>query len=208
MNDLRQCAFRIDPVLWVQKVLGEDPTGWQRQFLRASRGASILALTARQVGKTTAACWAMAHTAIYQPGSLSVVACPAQRQSAEAIRRVRDSVAKAGAALIVANVYGLELENGARVLALPGTDDSVRGLTVDGWGGAAFAGPDRRVAPDAGAKTAGAICDAVDRLEPHRSILDSLGQRRQFVYPPQGHGRYRRQFFLGRFSRSRASSAR
>jgi len=133
MSDLKQCAFRIDPVLWVQRVLGEDPKGWQRQFLRASRGASLLALTARQVGKTTAACWAMAHTAIYQPGSLSVVACPAQRQSAEAIRRVRDSVDKAGAALIVQNVYGLELENGARVLALPGTDDSVRGLTVDGW---------------------------------------------------------------------------
>jgi hypothetical protein len=133
MIDLKECAFRIDPVLWVQKVLGEDPKGWQRTFLRAPRGASILALTARQVGKTTAACRAMAHTAIYQPGSLSVVACPAQRQSAEAIRRVRDSVEKAGAALIVQNVYGLELENGARVLALPGTDDSVRGLTVDGW---------------------------------------------------------------------------
>jgi Terminase large subunit, T4likevirus-type, N-terminal len=133
VNDLKQCAFRIDPVLWVQMVLSDDPKGWQRQFLRAPRGASILALTARQIGKTTAACWAMAHTAIYRPGSLSVVACPAQRQSAEAIRRVRDSVLTAGATLIVENVYGLELENGARVLALPGTDDSVRGLTVDGW---------------------------------------------------------------------------
>ena len=31
------------------------------------------------------------------------------------------------------NVYGLELKNGARVLALPGSDDSIRGLTVDAW---------------------------------------------------------------------------
>ena len=31
------------------------------------------------------------------------------------------------------NVYGLELTNGSRVLALPGSDDSIRGLTVDGW---------------------------------------------------------------------------
>ena len=31
------------------------------------------------------------------------------------------------------NVYGLELKNGSRVLALPGSDDSIRGLTVDGW---------------------------------------------------------------------------
>jgi hypothetical protein len=28
------------------------------------------------------------------------------------------------------NVYGLELTNGSRVLALPGSDDSIRGLTV------------------------------------------------------------------------------
>ena len=31
------------------------------------------------------------------------------------------------------NVYGLELANGSRVPALPGSDDSIRGLTVDGW---------------------------------------------------------------------------
>ena len=43
-------------------VLGMSPTAWQEQFLRAPRGASILALTARQVGKTTAAAWAMAHS--------------------------------------------------------------------------------------------------------------------------------------------------
>src|SRR5450759_3600753 len=62
-----------------------------------------------------------------------VIACPAQRQSAEAVRRVREALIKAGAALEINNVYGLELENGSRVLALPGSDDSIRGLTVDGW---------------------------------------------------------------------------
>jgi hypothetical protein len=35
--------------------------------------------------------------------------------------------------LVTDNVFRLELENGSRVLALPGSDDSVRGLTVDGW---------------------------------------------------------------------------
>ena len=62
-----------------------------------------------------------------------MVACPAQRQSAEAVRRVREAVLKAGARLEADNVYGLELKNGARVLALPGSDDSIRGLTVDAW---------------------------------------------------------------------------
>ena len=69
----------------------------------------------------------------FKPGSLSVIACPAQTQSAEAVRRVREALVKAGAKFKVDNVYGLELENGSRVRALPGDGDTVRGLTVDGW---------------------------------------------------------------------------
>jgi hypothetical protein len=133
MSKLRDVAYQIDPALWVHEVLGVQPAAWQAEFLRAPQGSSILALTARQVGKTTTAALAMTHTALHVPNSLSVVTCPAQRQSAEAVRRVKDNVVKVGAKLKSDNVYGLELENGSRVLALPGSDDSVRGLTVDGW---------------------------------------------------------------------------
>ena len=61
----------------------------------------MLALTARQVGKTTAAAVGMAHSAMFMPGSLSVVACPTQQQSAEAVRKVSEMVLKAGATLSV-----------------------------------------------------------------------------------------------------------
>ena len=132
-STLREIAYRLDPALWVREQLKLNPAPWQETFLRAPRGASILALTARQVGKTTTAAWAMSHTALLSPGSLSVIACPAQRQSAEAVRRVRDCLLKLDAKLKSDNVYGLELDNGSRVLALPGSDDSIRGLTVDGW---------------------------------------------------------------------------
>lgn len=133
MPKLRELAYQIDPALWVREVLGFQPTSWQDQFLRAPRGASIVALTARQVGKTTAATWAIAHHMVFTPGGLNVIACPAQRQSKEAVRRVRDILIKVGADLKSDNIYELELKNGARVLALPSTDDSIRGLTVDGW---------------------------------------------------------------------------
>jgi hypothetical protein len=133
MNKLREAAYRLDPVLWVREILQMTPTPWQERFLRSPRGAAILALTARQVGKTTVAAWAIAHWMLFTPGSLSVIACPAQRQSAEAVRRVREALLKAGQKLQSDNVYGLELVNGSRVLALPGSDDSIRGLTVDGW---------------------------------------------------------------------------
>jgi hypothetical protein len=131
MNTLREAAYRLDPVLWVRESLHMTPTPWQEGFLRAPRGASILALTARQVGKTTTAAWSIAHAMMFVAGSLSVIACPAQ--SAEAVRRVREALLKAGVKLESDNVYGLELANGSRALALPGSDDSIRGLTVDGW---------------------------------------------------------------------------
>ena len=133
MNNVREIAYRVDPVLWVREILNMTPTAWQETFLRAPLGASILALTARQVGKTTTAAWAIAHYMLFTAGSLSVVACPAQRQSKEAVRRVKEALIKADAKLKSDNVYEIELENGSRVLALPGSDDSIRGLTVDGW---------------------------------------------------------------------------
>jgi len=129
----REAAFRIDPVLWGKEVLCISPRSWQEKFLRVARGQDVLVLTARQVGKTTAAAVAMAHTAVFKPGSVSVAACPAQRQSAELLRKVRDMVLKTGAKLTSDNVYGLELANCSRVLALPGSEESIRGLTVDGW---------------------------------------------------------------------------
>jgi Terminase large subunit, T4likevirus-type, N-terminal len=133
MSKVREIAYRIDPALWVREVLGIKPAPWQEQFLRSPKGASIVALTARQVGKTTTAAWGIAHYMLFEPGGLSVIACPAQRQSAEAVRRVRDLLNQVGAKFRTDNVYALKLENGSRVLALPGSDDSIRGLTVDGW---------------------------------------------------------------------------
>ena len=133
MTTSHEIAYILDPDLWVRRVLGIEPSAWQSQFLRAHQGASIVVLTARQVGKTTVAAWAIAHFMNYNPGSMNVVACPSLRQSAEAVRRVKESLLKAGCKLKTDNVYGIELDNGSRVLALPGNDDSIRGLTVDGW---------------------------------------------------------------------------
>ena len=133
MSKLRELAYRIDPALWVREALGVEPAPWQLDFLRAPLGASIIALTARQVGKTTTASWVIAHHMLFAPGGLNVIACPVIRQSAEAVRRVHDILIKVGAEFRTDNVYALELKNRSRVLALPGNDDSIRGLTVDGW---------------------------------------------------------------------------
>ena len=49
------------------------------------------------------------------------------------MRRVRECHRESRGKLKADNVYGLELANGSRVLALPGSDNSIRGLTVDAW---------------------------------------------------------------------------
>ena len=73
MNLEHEIAYRVDPALWMREVLGITPHAWQETFLRAERGASIVVLTARQFGKTTAAAVGMAHSAVFMSGSLSVV---------------------------------------------------------------------------------------------------------------------------------------
>ncbi len=133
MSKLRELAYRLDPVLWVREIMQATPTPWQETYLRAPRGASILALTARQVGKTTVAAWGIAHTMVFYSRLVVGDRVPGATQSAEAVRRVRASLSQVGATLKSDHVYGLELENGSRVLALPGSDNSIRGLTVDGW---------------------------------------------------------------------------
>jgi terminase large subunit-like protein len=133
VNTKREIAYRLDPARWVREVVGITPRAWQERFLRMPYGQTALVLTARQVGKTTAAAAAMAHTALFKPGSLSVVACPALRQSGEPIRKVKDMLLKAGATLITDNKHTIELANGSRVMALPNNEEAIRGLTVDGW---------------------------------------------------------------------------
>jgi hypothetical protein len=116
MTKLHDLAYKLDSALRVKDVLGIDPAPWQRRFMSAPRGASILALTARQVGKTTTAAWSIAHQMTFFPGSLSIIVCPAQRQSAEAVRRIREVLLATKAELVSDNVYGLELKNGSRVM--------------------------------------------------------------------------------------------
>jgi Terminase large subunit, T4likevirus-type, N-terminal len=141
----REALFEVAPDMWVEHIIGIRPDAWQRQLLRSPPGSQLIALTARQSGKTQSACWLASHIATFRPGSLSVVACPSQRQSSEAIRRCRAVLGGADVALVSNNVFSLETKDGSRILALPGSDESVRGLTVDG---AVIADEASRLSPD------------------------------------------------------------
>ena len=131
---LRLHLFKSDTVLWSKKALDLDLDPWQRKLVHVPPGGRAIALVHRQSGKTTAASVATSHHMKFGPdGSTSLVLAPTMRQSAEAIRRIRGLLLKSGAKLTADNAHSLQLENGSRVLGLPGQDDAgIRGLTVDG----------------------------------------------------------------------------
>lgn len=108
---------------------------FQERLVRSPRGSRWHIKVARQHGKTESAAALLAHTACFWPGSTSVVIAPTQRQAAEAVRRCRRMLVKAGAGLPVDNAFSLEVHEGGRILSLPGADDSaVRGLSIENGG--------------------------------------------------------------------------
>src|SRR5262249_19499108 len=107
-----------------------EPDPWQRDVLRSTAPRMLLNCS-RQSGKSTVTAILATHTVLYEPGALVLLLSPALRQSQELFRKCLDTYraldrpvpAEAESAL------RLELENGARIVSLPGTDTSIRGFS-------------------------------------------------------------------------------
>lgn len=113
----------------VMRDAGLTPDPWQERVLR-SDARRMLLLCSRQSGKSTT-CGALAcASAIYDPGLVLLVA-PAQRQSAELFRKAVETYhALDGVPRIVSeSAMRMELENGSRIIALPGTEGTIRGYS-------------------------------------------------------------------------------
>ncbi len=105
-----------------------DP--WQRRLLR-SEEARVLLNCSRQSGKSTMAAIMALHRALLSSRSLVLILAPAERQAKELFSKVAASYRALGHA-IPADSYrklGMELSNGSRIEALPGTEKTVRGFS-------------------------------------------------------------------------------
>jgi hypothetical protein len=128
MTVSRDIARALDPVAFA-RACRIDPDPWQATLLLA-RPKRTLILASRQVGKTLTTALMALHRAAYEAGSLIVVVSPSQRQSAEMLRTIRllhsrlDDAPELGAE----SVLKIELKNKSRILALPGTEKTIRGL--------------------------------------------------------------------------------
>lgn len=112
--------------------LGIVPDPWQLRLLR-SEAPRVLMNCARQTGKSTTAGVLALHEALAVAQSLVLILAPAERQAKELFSKVAGFYHTLGPSFAVpADSYrklGMELANGSRIEALPGTEKTIRGFS-------------------------------------------------------------------------------
>jgi hypothetical protein len=126
-DDLR---LALDRVAFAHSVGLRSLDSWQEDLLGSSSDRVLLNCS-RQSGKSTMSAVIALHRALYHPGSLILCLAPALRQSQELFGKIatfyRDldrPVAPQGERKL-----SLELENGSRIITLPGSEKTIRGFS-------------------------------------------------------------------------------
>ena len=119
-----------DAAEFARQRLGFDPDAKQDQVLR-SRARRLILNCSRQWGKSTVTAAKAVHEAWSKPGSLTLVASPSERQSAEFIRKARGFTATLGmpARGDGSNRCSIALKNESRIVGLPASEGKVRGFS-------------------------------------------------------------------------------
>lgn len=120
-------ARMLDPVLFAGDC-GITPDPWQADLLHDRPKRSLL-LCSRQSGKSTVTALLALWTAIYEAPALILLLSPSQRQSGELFKSVMGFHARLPGAPRLAAESALKatMDNGSRILALPGTEKTIRG---------------------------------------------------------------------------------
>ena len=119
----------LDPVA-LAEASGLPPDPWQVKLLR-SNASRVLLNCSRQAGKSTMAATIAVHTAVFQPNSLVLLLSPSLRQSGELFKKALRcyQMIDASAPSTTESALQLELENGSRIISLPGKEETVRGFS-------------------------------------------------------------------------------
>jgi Terminase large subunit, T4likevirus-type, N-terminal len=125
-EDLRLALDRVS----FAKRLGLEPDPWQKDLL-GSKSDRVLLNCCRQSGKSTMTAIIALHRALYHPGSLILCLAPALRQSQELFGKVLGFYRDLGRPVLpqAERKLSLELENGSRIVTLPGSEKTVRGFS-------------------------------------------------------------------------------
>ena len=119
----------LDPAA-VATAIGMRPGPWQLGVLRSPSPRGLWNCC-RQSGKSTIASIVSVHQAVYHPGSLTLMMSPSQRQSQELFRKALGIYRTIGRPVPseAENQLSLVLENGSRIVSLPGQETTIRGFS-------------------------------------------------------------------------------
>jgi hypothetical protein len=125
-DDLKLAVDRVA----FARALGLDPDPWQEDLLR-SASDRVLLNCSRQSGKSTISAIIALHRALYHPGSLVLALAPALRQSQELFGKIAGFYRDLGRPVAPQGErkLSLELENGSRIITLPGSEKTIRGFS-------------------------------------------------------------------------------
>lgn len=129
MNLAADLGRFLDP-LAIADELGFEPDPWQVEAI-ASTAPRILLNVCRQGGKSTTTAVIAVNQALTDPG-LVLCASPSQRQSGELFRKIVETLRalKPAPEFALESTTRLELANGARICALPGSESTTRGFSA------------------------------------------------------------------------------
>jgi hypothetical protein len=127
----RDLAHGLDPAMFAADMLNFRPDDWQRELLRSTARQVVLNIT-RQGGKSTTTAILALHQAIYDPGSLTLLVSPSQRQSRELFSKTIDFLrsVEPTVELDEDNRLSATLRNRSRIVSLPGDSRTVRGFSA------------------------------------------------------------------------------
>jgi len=120
----------LDPVVLARR-MGLEPDPWQVAVLR-STARQLHLNCSRQVGKSTITAILAAHTALYDPGSPTLILSPSLRQSGLLFAKVKATLRGLGSDfsdLVTDNALSVTLGNGSAIHSLPGKAGTVRGFS-------------------------------------------------------------------------------
>jgi Terminase large subunit, T4likevirus-type, N-terminal len=117
----------IDASMWARDVLHVDPDPWQAEIINA-RGEQRLILASRQSGKSWTTAVRATHEALFHAPAMVLVASPSESQSKELFRKITGFLGDIPDAPKATrrNETELELDNGSRLVAVPGSERTIR----------------------------------------------------------------------------------
>lgn len=118
----------LDPTQLFVEATGYEPQPWQPEFLECEE--NTLTLKGRQVGASTATGLKAVRLGLLKPRSTSLIVSPGLNQSKEVLERAGGHIEKLGIRLIEDSSTHVRMENGSRIISLPGSKKSVRGWTA------------------------------------------------------------------------------